>query len=149
MRIERGEWLMWIDGNTLATAIVGLFGIGGVVYTASSHLKEIAMKSFLDARLDAFLNYESAFSAWSVSKNPADVSLLHQAENVVAMVSSDQTIASIYKVQKIMQSWDRDMDVQALQNAHVEVLFEMHQDLLTFTQPRIVRLKKRQKRLRA
>lgn len=62
MRIEQGEWFLWIGGNNLATAVVAIAGIVGVVITSTFHLKGIAMKTLLDTRLDAFLKYESAFA---------------------------------------------------------------------------------------
>lgn len=60
--------------------------------------------------------------------------------NVVAMVASEATIASVSKVQKIIQNWessDGDIDVALLGNAHLEVLFDMHNDLLKY--PRMSR----------
>lgn len=130
---------MYIDWSSLATAAVGLIGIVGVTITATSHLRGIAMKSFLEARLDAFEKYESAFYALSISRKPDDAAAIYHATNVVVLVASDATIEKISKVQEMIRAWQTGksgLDVEALGKAHVAVLFEMHQDLLTYPRSR-------------
>ena len=137
---------------TFSAGVVGAC-IGAVAtHQAAKRAYEAQMKTsiltiFLDARLNAYKEMETAIHEWSVRRDVPSCAGVYRAANIVSMVAGSETIAALSDIQQIVREYELHgtlPDMNDLGEKHLLLQSLMHHDLLTFEEPTILLRTKRQ-----
>lgn len=137
----------WIAfAGVVVGAVIGFLGpVLTTRLTVRTQMSTAALNTFLNARLDAYRDYETAMEHWSLEKSRESIAALYHAMNVVALVASDETIHAIAAVQEIVREHEVNgtpPDAKDLSIKEVILSISMHQDLLTYPVPTAAEAKK-------
>lgn len=108
------------------------------IVSSRSQLQQSSINVYLDARLEAFQEYEAAIEAWSTEKTDENAAAVFHAVNNAALVSSDDTISAIGNVQELIYAYMNThiMNVDDFHRTRAAALVAMRNDLLTYPMPK-------------
>ncbi len=124
----------------LLVALLGGFLAAKVA--AKSQMLTTAQTSFVEAKLDAFRDFETAFEKWCVDKDRAACANMYRQGNAVCLVANDDTCESTLQLLDLIRKFETDKvqpDFDEISSIHVKLLFSMRKDLLSYPVPKPIK----------
>lgn len=111
-------------------------------HTAKTQILTTAQTSFIEAKLNAFRDFETAFEKWSVDKTRLSCANMYHHGNAICLVANNETCVCVFRLLDLIRKFETtgiEINFDEISSIHAELLMAMKNDLLSYPVPKAIK----------